>query len=392
MKPAYRRTMTACFLGYIVQAIVNNFAPLLFVMFQQDYGIPLSKITLLIALNFLIQLCIDLLSTFFVDCIGYRASVLLAHGLAATGMILLAFLPDLMPDPFVGLLISVLIYAVGGGLIEVVISPMVEACPTENKEKTMSFLHSFYCWGHVGVVLLSSLYFLLFGIGRWQILTLIWATVPIFNFFLLLRAPVYTLGEGENAGKSNRAFLKTGLFWLFFLMMMCAGAAEQAVSQWASTFAEKGLGVGKTVGDLAGPMSFAFMMGLSRLLYGKCGERLKMRRAMGYSAALCVLSYLLIAFAPHPVLGLIGCALCGFSVGILWPGLYSVAAASSLSGGGTALFALLALAGDLGCTSGPGLAGMVASATGGNLRMGIFAAVIFPFLFLLGLFLARRKN
>lgn len=391
MKKNYRKTMNACFVGYIIQAIVNNFVPLLFVTFQKSYEIPLSRITLLITFNFAVQLLVDCLSAGFVDKIGFRISILLAHILSAAGLILLTILPEVTGDPFYGILVSVTIYAIGGGLIEVLISPIMDACPTDHKEAAMSLLHSFYCWGHMGVVLLSTAFFALFGIQNWKILALIWAVIPICNAVVFLKAPMPTIGDQGEKGLRLRDLFRMKSFWLMMLMMMCAGASEQAVSQWASTFAEQGLGVSKALGDLAGPMSFALLMGLSRLLYGKLGQKLDLDRCMTVSCGLCGLSYLVIALTPLPVLGLAGCGLCGFSVGILWPGTFSKASAT-IRGGGTALFAMLALAGDVGCASGPTIAGFVSSAAGNNLRIGILGAIGFPLLLLLGMAMTQKQK
>lgn len=387
----YQKTMYACFIGYIVQAVVNNFVPLLFVVFQDSYHIPLSQITALITINFLIQLGVDLLSAGVVDKLGYRICVLIAHGCAAAGLVLLAFLPDLLPNPFAGILIAVGIYAVGGGLIEVLISPILEACPTKNKEKAMSLLHSFYCWGHVGVVLISTVFFRLAGVGNWRILTALWALIPVGNLVLFAGAPIYSLHEEGETGLTLRELFTKKIFWILMLMMLCAGSSEQAVSQWASIFAEKGLGVSKTVGDLAGPMAFAALMGTSRLIYGKYGDRLNLNRFMTLSCFLCIAAYGCISLIPNAAVGLAGCAVCGFSVGILWPGTFSKASAA-VKGGGTAMFALLALAGDLGCSGGPTLAGAVSSQCGDNLRMGILAAVVFPVLLLAGMLLLSRQK
>lgn len=387
----YRSTMNACFTGYIVQAIVNNFVPLLFVTFQNSWHIPLSRITMLITVNFIIQLSVDLASTGFVDRLGYRASAVTAHLFSAAGLLMLTFLPDMMPDPFYGILISVIVYAVGGGLIEVLISPIIESCPTDNKETAMSLLHSFYCWGYMGVVLFSTVFFALFGIGNWRALTLVWAVIPVVNAVVFCRVPLFSLDENEETGMSISGLISDRKFLMLMLMMLSAGAGEQSVSQWASTFAEEGLGLSKTVGDLAGPMMFALMMGLSRVLYSRYGDRIELDSAMKCSAAACALSYVCIA-VPSSVLGIVGCALCGFSVGILWPGTFSLAS-RSLVRGGTAMFALLALAGDLGCTAGPTLAGMISSAAGDNLRLGVFAAVIFPVMFLIAaVFLGNRRK
>jgi len=384
MKNNYKMTMYACFIGYVVQAVVNSFVPLLFVTFQTEYHIPLTQITLLITVNFVIQLVVDLLSAGFVDKIGYRASAIIAHACAGTGIFLLTILPELFSNPFYGILLAVMVYAIGGGLIEVLISPILEACPTDNKESAMSLLHSFYCWGCTGVVLLSTLFFALFGTSHWKILALIWVLLPAANLILFTKVPIYSLHEEGESGMSISELFRVKVFWLLMAMMLCAGASEQAVSQWASTFAEKGLHIQKTVGDLVGPMMFSVLMGLSRLIYGKYGEKLNLDRFMKGSCVLCVASYLCISLVPVPIVGLIGCSICGFSVGIMWPGTFSKASAA-IKRGGTVLFAMLALAGDLGCSGGPTLVGFVSSAFSGNLRLGILTAIVFPVLLFAGL-------
>ena len=391
MKYSYDCTMRACFTGYIVQAIVNNFVPLLFLTFQRTYHIPLQQITLLVTFNFGIQLLTDLLSVAFVDRMGYRASMVLAHILSALGLICLTVLPEWMGHPFAGILISVIVYAVGGGLLEVLISPVVEACPSTHKEKAMSMLHSFYCWGHVGVVLFSSIFFKLAGIENWKLLAVLWAVIPILIALVFTRVPIApVLPEGEE-GMTIGTLFQNRTFWLLFVMMICAGASEQSVSQWASLFAEKGLGISKTAGDLAGPMAFAVLMGASRAFYGNYGEKINLDRFMAVSSVLCILSYLCLVFMPVPVLSLAGCALCGLSVGIMWPGTFS-RASKALPAGGTALFALLALGGDIGCSGGPSLVGMVSGMCKGNLKIGILAALIFPVLLLTGAKFETKKD
>ena len=390
MKYSYDCTMRACFIGYIVQAIVNNFVPLLFLTFQRTYHIPLQQITLLVTFNFGIQLLTDLLSVAFVDRMGYQASMVLAHILSALGLICLTVLPEWMGHPFAGILISVIIYAVGGGLLEVLVSHVVEACPSTHKEKAMSMLHSFYCWGHVGVVLFSSIFFKLAGIENWKLLAVLWAVIPILNALVFTRVPIApVLPEGEE-GMTIGTLFQNRTFWLLFVMMICAGASEQSVSQWASLFAEKGLGISKTAGDLAGPMAFAVLMGASRAFYGNYGEKINLDRFMAVSSVLCILSYLCLVFMPVPVLSLAGCALCGLSVGIMWPGTFS-RASKALPAGGTALFALLALGGDIGCSGGPSLVGMVSGMCKGNLKIGILAALIFPVLLLTGAKFETKK-
>lgn len=391
MKNAYQKTIYACFTGYIVQAIINNFVPLLFLAFQDTYSISLSKITLLVTINFALQLIVDLVSVSFVDRIGYRASMMIAHILSAAGLILLAFLPDILSNHFAGILIAVMVYAVGGGLLEVLVSPVVEACPSDHKEQTMSLLHSFYCWGHVGVVLLSTIFFRVFGIDNWKILACIWAVIPICNTFAFAKVPIASLIEDGEKGFSVKDLAKQKIFWVFMLMMLCAGASEQSVSQWASTFAEKGLGVSKTIGDLAGPMAFAVLMGLSRALYGKFGEKINLNHFMIGSSILCVASYLCISLVSNPVVSLISCAVSGLSVGIMWPGTFSKAA-KDLPKGGTAMFAFMALAGDMGCSGGPTLVGMISDKFGDDLKKGILAAVVFPLLLLAGIFMSKKSR
>lgn len=387
----YRHTMKACYLGYIGSAIINNYAPLLFLTFQSSFGISLDKITLLVTMNFGIQLIVDLLSAKFVDRIGYRISIVAAQLFSAAGLVALATLPVILPNAYAGLVTATALYAIGSGLNEVLISPIIEACPTDQKSASMSLLHSFYCWGHMGVVLLSTAFFALFGVENWKILTLLWVLVPVCNTIFFATVPLYSLHEEGEKGLSLGALFRRKIFWIFLLMMLCAGASEQAVSQWASTFAEQGLGVTKTVGDLAGPMAFALLMGTARLIYGKFGDRLNLDRFMKYSCVLCMASYLCIVFVPVPFVGLLGCAVCGFSVGILWPGTFSKASAA-IKGGGTTMFAMLALAGDVGCSGGPTLAGLVSSAFQNDLHIGILAAIVFPVLLLVSLFLSDRET
>lgn len=386
----YNHTLYASYLGYVTQAIVNNFAPLLFLTFQRELHVPLEQITLLVSLNFAVQLVVDALAARFVDRLGYRFWIVTAHLLCGVGLLGLGILPRLMPSPFFGLLVAVVLYAMGGGLLEVLVSPIVEACPTERKAAAMSLLHSFYCWGHVFVVLVSTAFFLLFGIAAWPVMACLWALLPLGNAVYFSLVPIRSL-NGEHGGVRMRTLFGSKLFWVLMLLMVCAGASEQGMSQWASAFAEDGLGVSKTLGDLTGPCLFAVMMGLARVLHARFSEHMSLMRVMAACAVLCVAGYLLAALSGLPLLSLIGCALVGFSVGVFWPGTFSLAAAGMPSGG-TAMFALLALAGDLGCSSGPATVGLAAEAAGGQLRVGMLAAIVFPLLMLLGLWLKGRTG
>ena len=382
IKTNYNHTIYASYVGYITQAIVNNFAPLLFLTFAREFDLTLDKITLITTLNFGTQLLVDLVSTKLVDRIGYRVSVVAAHVFAALGLVGLAALPSALPGAYGGILLSVVLYAIGGGLIEVLISPIVESCPTERKEAAMSLLHSFYCWGHLAVILLSTLFFTCFGIGRWRVLAVLWALVPLANCFYFAAVPLYPVA-GENGPVSIRGLFGMKVFWVLMVVMVCAGASEQAMSQWASAFAESALHVSKTVGDLAGPCAFALLMGTARALYGKYSERIPLKKMMIGCALLCVATYLVAALSPSPVLGLLGCAVCGFSVGIFWPGTFSIAA-WNIPAAGTAMYAFMALAGDVGCSGGPTLVGLVANACGGRFQPGLLAALVFPILIILG--------
>ena len=388
-QPKYRKTLIACYLGFVTQAISANLAPLLFLTFRDAYGVPLEKIALIPLVFFTTQILVDFAATKFADRIGYRKCVVTSQAVSAAGLALLAVLPDLLPDPFIGILMAVVLYAVGAGLIEVLISPIVEACPFENKDGMMSLLHSFYCWGCVGVVLGSTLFFAVFGLENWRILAVLWALVPLCNTFNFVSCPIERLvedGEGMRMGQ----LLRMPLFWLMALLMMCAGASEISMFQWASAFTESALGVTKAVGDLAGPCSFAVLMGLARVYYGKMSEKLDLTKTMLACGALCLFCYLLASLSSAPVFGLIGCALCGLSVGVMWPGTLSISA-QKCPRGGTAMFALLALAGDVGGSVGPSLVGNIAGMAEGNLKLGLLFGAIFPALLIVGLILLKRK-
>lgn len=388
MKKSYVHTIYASYVGYITQAVVNNFTPLLFLTLVATYGFSLEKITLLTTVNFFVQLLVDLVSVKLVDRIGYRPAIVSAHIFATAGIAGLAVLPQMFSHAYTGIMVSVILYAVGGGIIEVLISPIVEACPTEKKEAAMSLLHSFYCWGQVFLVLVSTLFFAVFGIENWRVLACLWAIIPFLNTICFMVVPIYPIVE-EHEKLSLRGLFGRNVFWLLLVIMVCAGASELAMSQWASAFVESAFGISKTVGDLAGPCAFGVLMGIARALYGKFSERIPLKRFMLGCAVLCIICYAAAALSSNPVLGLIGCAVCGFSVGIFWPGTFSIAA-KSIPGGGTAMYALLALAGDIGCSGGPTVVGMVANAAGGELRMGLLVAMIFPVLIFFGISLVRK--
>lgn len=390
IKTSFKHTIFASYAGYFVQAIINNFVPLLFLTFQNSFGFSYSQISSLIFINFAVQLAVDFLSTYFVDRIGYRKSIVAAHFFAAAGLCLLSVLPYAMNNAFAGVIISIVVYALGSGLIEVIISPLVEACPTENKEGSMSLLHSFYCWGQMCVVLFSTLFFVIAGVSQWRYLSVLWAVVPFLNAFYFLNVPIPKM-LGESGGMGLRQLFRTKTFLLCAVIMFCAGASEIAMSQWASAFAESALGVSKTVGDLLGPCLFAAMMGTARVLYAKLSEKISLDAVMVGSAILCVFSYLVTALSPLPVLSLISCGICGFSVGVMWPGTFSLGA-KEIPDGSTAMFAMLALFGDLGCATGPATVGYVTEALGDDLSKGLLFGTVFPAVLIAMLLLVRKGD
>lgn len=390
MKSKYQKTLIACYLGFITQAIAANFAPLLFLTFHRTYQISLGRIAFISTAFFFTQLLVDLFCAKYVDRIGYRRSVIASEVFSAAGLIGLAFLPSLLPDPYVGILISVIIYAMGSGLIEVLVSPIVEACPFDNKDSVMSLLHSFYCWGSVGIILLSTIFFAIFGIENWRILACIWALIPLYNTFNFISCPIESLTE-EGEGLSIRQLCHIPIFWIALILMVCAGASEISMAQWASAYVESALGISKSIGDIIGPCLFAVMMGMSRSFYGKYGENIDLMKFMIGSGALCLVCYLLSALAPLPFLNLVGCAVCGFSVGIMWPGTISIAS-KKIPLGGTAMFALLAMAGDLGGSVGPGIVGFVTQNANDNLKVGMLAGCVFPTVLVLSVLLLKRKR
>lgn len=385
----YNKTLLACYLGFITQAITANFTPLLFLMFNKNYDVSLGKIALIPAVFFMTQLVVDIICAQVVDKIGYRKCIVTSCLCSAAGLVLLAFLPELFPDPFVGIIISVVVYAIGSGLIEVLGSPIVEACPFDHKEAVMSLLHSFYCWGSVSVIVISTLFFKFFGIDNWKILACLWAVIPLYNIYNFATCPIEH-PTGDEKGMGLVALFKLPLFWIAIILMICAGASELSMAQWASAFAESALGLSKNIGDIAGPCLFAVAMGTVRAIFGKFGHKINLMRFMIFSGALCVVSYLLASLSENPILGLLGCILCGFSVAIMWPGTISICS-PRIPKGGTALFAMLAMSGDLGGSAGPALVGTISQAFNNDLKAGLLAGTIFPVVLIIMILLTSKN-
>ena len=385
----YGKTKTACYLGFVTQAIVANFVPLLFIAFNREYNVPIASLALIPAVFYFVQLVTDFLCAKFRN-INYRKSIILSEITSALGLVGLAFLPQLFADPMVGILLCVAVYAVGSGLIEVLCSPIIEACPFPNKEGMMSLLHSFYCWGAVGVILGSTLFFRFFGLDNWRMLACVWALVPLYNIFNFATCPIEPIVQDAES-MSMGQLLRDRKFWVFLILMVAAGASESTMAQWTSAFAEASLGVDKSVGDLAGPCGFAFCMGLGRLWYGKKGQNLDLTSYMTGAGILCAVAYLVASLAPVPVVSLAACMVSGLAVGIMWPGSISITSAR-MPRGGTALFALLALAGDAGGTFGPSLVGLCTGSHDGDIQRGILAATVFPVILVASLLVIRSRR
>lgn len=387
-----KHTVRASYIGYLTQAITINFAPLLFVTFETTYGISIGMIGLLIGISFLTQLAADFITAKIAHRLNIRATVIFAHICAVIGMTGFAYLPDIMPTPYAGLIIAVVVAAVGGGIIEVFVSPIVEAAPTENKSAQMSLLHSFYSWGLAGVVILSTLFFTFVGIEHWRLLSALWAIIPAIGAIAFCLVPIYKL-ETADVGDSDepRSLVKSGIFWIFIIMMFCAGAAEQVMGQWASSFAQTGLGINKTAGDILGPCLFAILMGSARVFYGRSDGRIRLTNFIAISSVLCMASYIIAALSPVPIISLLGCALCGLATGIMWPGTYSLAS-SKMPWGGVRMFAFLAMAGDMGCLVGPTAAGWIAEACNNKLQVAFLVSLVYPILMIVMLFLGFSKR
>lgn len=370
----YLPTKLAGYVGFVVQAIVNNFLPILFIVFQDIYGLGYEKLGRLIVFNFAIQMLIDFITPKIIHKIGYRSAAFLCQFTACVGLCLMSILPRVMPNPYVAMFISIAVYATGSGLMEVILSPMIEMLPTSNKSGNMAVLHSFYCWGQTLVVPLTTGMVFIFGRENWSYIPLVWAVVPFINMLAFLRVPIVEPGK-EVKQSTLIELLKTPTFIVYMIMMFCGGASEIAMSQWASLFVEQALGVSKAIGDIVGPCLFALFMALGRVIYAKFSKKVSFTRLLIWLNILCFVCYLMVGICKIAALSLIFCALCGFSVSISWPGIYS-AGARTFKTGGAVMFSAFAMCGDIGCALGPGLVGLVAEYT--SLNIGFIAASVFP--------------
>lgn len=379
----YIHTLHACNIGYVTQAIVNNFAPLLFLTFRSEFGISIAETSALVMLNFVTQMVVAFLSAKIADRISYRRTLVGGGFCSALGLFLLAFLPRLIPRPFLALSVSIAVYAIGGGVVEAIDSPLVEACPFKRKAADMSLVHAFYCWGQMLVVLCSSLYFRMFHVENWRVLACVWALVPLLNAVYFMFVPMKSLVSDKERALGFSDLFRNRLFWLFAIMMLCSGASEHCMNQWASAFSESALHIDKSLGDILGPCFFAFFMGSSRTLFAVFSKKLNLLNCLVASSLSCACAYLVVGVFSNPWLCLAGCALCGWSAGILWGGVFSMSSCT-IPAGGTVMFALLALPGDFGCGFGPMLVGFSTQYVfRDNLRYGIFSGIVFPVVMLL---------
>jgi fucose permease len=408
MNYSYKHTLRACYVGYITQAIVNNLAPILFIIFQKQFHISFEEIGRLILINFATQTFADIIAIKYVDKLGYRKSAILAHIFCALGLVGLAVLPQLTISPYSGLIIAVMIYALGGGILEVLVSPIVESIPGDEKEAAMSLLHSFYCWGQMGVVLITTILLKIIGNDMWTVIPVMWAVIPIYNGFKFIKVPLMPLLPQEEKIQI-KTLLKSKQILVAFMLMLCAGSSELTMSQWSSIFAEKGLNVPKVIGDIAGPCMFAIFMGTGRTLYGIWGSKINLRNALFGSGVLCITCYGVTVFSPWPVLSLMACAISGISVSLMWPGTFSLSA-KMYPKGGTAMFGMLAIFGDLGASLGPWFAGVISDlAQKSNkiieigqeyninieqmgLKSGLLVSIVFPIMLVMGILLIKEEK
>ncbi|MCQ2069739.1 MAG: MFS transporter [archaeon] len=387
----YRHTFNACYITYVIQAALVTLAPLLFVTFSEEFSLGLDEITLLTTLNFGIQLVFDIISTKVIDRVGFRSAMIVSHILVSTGLVTMAFAPYVLDSPYMGLVLGTLVYGAGGGISEVVVNPIVVSCPVEDRSKALTILHSFFCWGQAIVVVLCTLFFVLFGTAQWSVMLCLWAVLPIANTAYVSLVPMADGKVSGNDGNRINGLLKLKVFWLFVVLMLCGGAAEHAMGQWASAFAEETLGISKTAGDLVGLGLFAVFMAVARTIYGKSGEGTDLYRYMLLSTLMCIVCLAVAAFSPYPWLALAGCALCGFATGIYWPGTLGMSS-TAIPMGGTAMFALLSLAGDVGCSTGPTVVGFAADLGGGSLAFGLATAIVFPLIMVACLVVSHREG
>lgn len=388
MKSKYTVTKITCYIGYVVQAVINNFLPILFIVFQDIYGLGYEKLARLIAVNFITQIITDFLTPKIVNKIGYRKAIILCQAAATTGLLMLGILPRFVSNVYPVIIFSIIVYAFGSGLIEVLFSPVIEHLPIDNKSGNMSLLHSFYCWGQAFTIIVTTALVSFFGYKGWANIPLVWAVLPFIDMLLFIKAPIVEPKEDEKEQGFKELF-KNRKFKLYMLMMLCAGASEIAMAEWASMFAQQSLGVSKVIGDLTGPCLFAIFMGLGRIWYAAVSNKISFTKAIIVLNSICAVCYLGVAFCKISVLALVFCAVCGFTVSISWPGIYSLGA-ETFPKGNAVMYSTFALCGDMGCCLGPWVLGFVAEFFG--LNAGFAVATVFPITMVATALLVNKKD
>lgn len=378
----YKSTIRACYIGNLVGALVTNLSPLLFVILMGSYNLSFEQVGRLVLINFFTQIIADLAFSKPVDTYGVRPFITLGHALVFIGFVMFAFSPRLFPhSPYTGLMLATVVFSCGGGLLELLLSAIVQAVPSDAKAAAMSLLHSFYAWGFIVVVVLTFLMLKLFGSANWPWLFLIWSLVPLFNFFNFLRVPLPPQVPDEHR-TSTRVLASTPFFIFVVLGIALGGAAEVSMSQWTSAYAETTLGLSKQTGDLLGLCLFAGLLGLGRVLYGTYGKRFDIWRVMFLGSLFAAGCYLVAALSQHPIVSLVACAFCGLGVALLWPGSVTNAA-HRFPFAGASMFAILAAGGDTGAAVGPWLLGLIADQIPTDfplspLRVGMVIGTLFP--------------
>lgn len=388
MRSKFLGTKLACYVGYVVQAVINNFLPILFIALQDVYGLGYERLARLIIFNFASQIAVDFSAPKIVALFGYRKSAALSQAMAALGLVSMGILPRIMSNTYLAIIISIIIYAIGSGMMEVIISPIIEMLPTKNKSGNMAFLHSFYCWGQAFTIIVTTLLVTVFGYKGWANIPLIWAVIPFLNTFSFFKVPVIE-PKGEEKGDSFKSLASSKRFIIYMVMMFCGGACEIAMAEWASLFAQQALGISKVIGDLAGPCAFALFMGTGRVLYGWISKKVDFRKTVIVMSLLCFICYLTVAFCKIPAFSLIACAACGFSVSLFWPGVLSEGA-KDFKRGGSVMYGVFALCGDTGCSAGPWIIGIIADRLG--LNFGFSVAAIFPVIMIIATVLLIKNN
>ena len=390
MTQNYKITKYTCYLFYVLQGTLLNLTPLLFVPLMEQYGLSYMKLGALASVNFATQLIVDIVLSKLTDKHRYRISLRLSASAAFIGYMIFAWAPGRLGDPYTWLLIGTVVYSIGAGLMEITISPLIHALPDKAKGKSMAILHSFYAWGVVLTVIVSTSVLAIIGRDKWNFIVTGWLIVPVIGFILscIMPVPKPESGENERTAGSFRILIKPA-FILFLAMIFFGSCAEAVMTQWSSAFLERAVGLDKLIGDIAGMSMFALMLGLCRMASAALDKKISLSTYMMLGTIGAVICYIIVSVSNVAAVSLIFCALTGFMVGMLWPGTL-VLAADAFPKAGAWLFAYLAVAGDLGGVFGPWITGAIADRSG--LNAGLGAAAIFPVIGLICMIIYKRRT